>query len=245
VLLVEDNHVNQQVAVAFLRHLGYEADVAGDGEGALELFDDGRHQLVLMDCQLPGIDGYETTRRLRRRGAKVPVIALTAYALESERAKAFQVGMDDHLTKPLDREQLRAVLTRWTSPEALGDAQTEVEPSAHAVVDAAAMEKLLRDCDGDEEFVRELVTSWLQDVAGRLRRLDELTRAAPIDAKQVHREAHTIKGSALVFGLAQVVEAAGALEEDARASSGDLLAGLGRLRDSVAIGEIGLRELIG
>ncbi len=247
VLLVEDNHVNQQVAVAFLRHLGYEADVVGDGEGALELFDAERHLVILMDCQLPGIDGYETTRRLRRRGVNVPIVALTAYALESERAKAFQVGMDDHLTKPLDRDQLSVVLARWTADptDTMGeDGQTEVELSPHDIVDSEAMDKLIRDCDGDQEFVEELITSWLQDVAGRLHRLEQLTRATPIDYKEVHREAHTIKGSALVFGLSQVVESAESLEQDAKASTGDLPAGLGNLRDRVAIGEIRLRELI-
>jgi CheY-like chemotaxis protein len=113
-LVVEDNEVNQLVTCAQLDVLGISADVAADGHSALEALAQRPYDLVLMDCQLPGIDGYETTRRLRGRetGRRLPVIAVTANALPAEREKCLAAGMDGYLAKPFRLEDLRAALGR-------------------------------------------------------------------------------------------------------------------------------------
>ena len=120
ILVAEDNLVNQKVACRVLEKLGYRVDVAGDGAAALEAWRSGRYDLILMDCQMPVMDGYETTRKIREcegEGAHIPIIALTAHAIKGADNECFAAGMDDYLSKPIDREQLRSTLERWLNEE--------------------------------------------------------------------------------------------------------------------------------
>jgi CheY-like chemotaxis protein len=117
VLVAEDNEINQMVAVDTLAVLGYQADVAADGLEALELAAAGPYQAILMDCQMPRLDGFEATREFRRREPAdhhTPVIAMTAGALAEDRQRCLDAGMDDYLTKPIDPAELRTALERWT-----------------------------------------------------------------------------------------------------------------------------------
>ncbi|GAA2966141.1 hypothetical protein GCM10010483_06710 [Actinokineospora diospyrosa] len=121
VLVAEDNDINQQVVVQMLSTLGYSADIAENGEQALNMVSTGDYDVVLMDCQMPILDGYQATTQIRQLPAprnQVPVIALTASALASDEKRCRDVGMDDFLTKPLRREQLEAVLRRNAMPSA-------------------------------------------------------------------------------------------------------------------------------
>lgn len=120
VLLVEDNPVNQMMTRSQLRKLGCACDVAANGIEALAALDKSRYDLVLMDCMMPEMDGYEATRRIRARegdakSGRLPIVALTASALESELEKCRDAGMDGHLTKPCSMEDLQAALRRWVS----------------------------------------------------------------------------------------------------------------------------------
>jgi CheY-like chemotaxis protein len=130
---VEDNEINQLVAVGILDQLGYAVDVAGDGIQALEMAASNTYGAVLMDCQMPTMDGYEATGELRRRECadqelgrpgdvsvprRMPIIAMTAAALAEDRDRCLAAGMDDYLTKPIEGEELAAVLTRWTAAAA-------------------------------------------------------------------------------------------------------------------------------
>jgi CheY-like chemotaxis protein len=116
VLVAEDNVVNQQLAVRLLERRGLVADVVENGREALAAIEAGDYALVLMDCQMPVMDGYEAVFELRRReagGRRVPVIAVTAHSLEGDRDKCIAAGMDDYLSKPLDATAFDQVLTRW------------------------------------------------------------------------------------------------------------------------------------
>ena len=117
VLLVEDNPVNRHVAVAMLEKLGIQATVAEDGRQALELFEPGRFDVILMDCQMPQLDGYAATREIRRLEVSgeppIPILALTADAQEENRRRCLEAGMDDYLPKPLRIEVLHSHLARW------------------------------------------------------------------------------------------------------------------------------------
>jgi len=115
VLLVEDNAVNQRVAVGLLRKLGYEHTVAGDGEAALEAVRAGTVDLVLMDCLMPRLDGFEATRALRAEGFKLPIIAMTANAMSGDRERCIESGMDDYISKPISLPLLESLLERWSA----------------------------------------------------------------------------------------------------------------------------------
>jgi signal transduction histidine kinase/DNA-binding response OmpR family regulator len=132
-LVVEDNPVNQLVALKYLERLGYQADVAADGRLALQALGEADYDLVLMDCQLPNMDGYEATRLIRRpdsqvRDHQVPVIAMTAHAMEGDGAKCLASGMNDYLTKPFKQATLKEVLEKWLA----------VRPAATAAEGATA-----------------------------------------------------------------------------------------------------------
>ena len=120
-LVVDDNQINRKVATVMLRRLGHHVEVATGGEDALAATERDSYDLVFMDCQMPGLDGFETTRRLRRAeppDAHMPIVAMTAHALAEDRGRCLAAGMDDYLTKPVTIERLRDVLHRW-----LGDAE--------------------------------------------------------------------------------------------------------------------------
>jgi two-component system, sensor histidine kinase and response regulator len=118
VLLAEDNPVNQKVACRILEKLGYGVDVASNGQAAFDAWHSGRYHIILMDCQMPVMDGYEATRRIRTAETgrlRTPIIALTAHAMKGADEECVAAGMDDYLSKPIDREQLRSCLERWAA----------------------------------------------------------------------------------------------------------------------------------
>jgi CheY-like chemotaxis protein len=126
ILIAEDNPVNQRVARLQVERLGFEADVVGSGEQVLEALQNLAYALVLMDCQMPGMDGYAATRELRRREAglrHLPVIAMTANAFSSDRDDCLAAGMDDYLSKPVNLRSLGEMLDRWTAiePDSVAD----------------------------------------------------------------------------------------------------------------------------
>jgi CheY-like chemotaxis protein len=121
ILVVEDNLVNQKVAAGMLASFGLTFRIANHGSEAVAMCAAETFAAILMDCQMPEMDGFEATRRIRARGVRVPIMALTAGATDAERRVAFEAGMDDFLTKPVSRVELRAALNRWlpaaASPE--------------------------------------------------------------------------------------------------------------------------------
>ena len=121
VMLVEDNRVNQRVAAAILERLGCRVEIVDDGESCLERFRSGVYGAIFMDCQMPGLDGFETTRRLRKaekkRNERVPIVALTAKAMIGDREKCLAAGMDDYLAKPIDSDRVEEMIRKWIFAE--------------------------------------------------------------------------------------------------------------------------------
>jgi CheY-like chemotaxis protein len=115
ILLVEDNHVNQQLALTMLRHLGCTVELAVNGAEAVRKYAPGAFDLVLMDCQMPEMDGFEATALIRATGSVTPIVALTAKAMQGDRERCLEVGMDDYLSKPFRKQELRVMVERWTN----------------------------------------------------------------------------------------------------------------------------------
>jgi CheY-like chemotaxis protein len=116
ILLAEDNLVNQKVACRHLEKLGYRVDVAENGQLAVDLWSTGRYDLILMDCQMPSMDGFQATRNIRERELskqRIPIVALTAHAMKGVDDECKAAGMDDYLSKPISRNDLDKCLQRW------------------------------------------------------------------------------------------------------------------------------------
>jgi CheY-like chemotaxis protein len=133
ILVAEDNVVNQKVASRTIEKLGYRSDVVSHGGEAVKAWEKGRYDLILMDCQMPEMDGYRATQEIRSReqdGERIPIIALTAHAIKGADAECKAAGMDDYLSKPLRREQLEACLERWLGNEAAPRAASDAGVTA-------------------------------------------------------------------------------------------------------------------
>ena len=113
ILLVEDNRVNQMVAAGMLRELGYEVDIAGNGTEGLGAVKNRAYGLILMDCQMPLMDGFEATKRLRAMGLGIPIVAMTANAMEGDKEACLRAGMDDYVAKPIRLDIVGAAVEKW------------------------------------------------------------------------------------------------------------------------------------
>lgn len=260
ILLAEDYPTNQQVALAHLHGAGYRVDLAENGRQAYEAFEKNRYDCVLMDVQMPEMDGYEAARRIRalekRRGAsgnvtvafrlldRTPIVALTAHALEENRRKCHEAGMDDFLTKPLRRSDLLAMVSKHLSgggadamePASDSDgpdlcAQAPSVESAGVVLPAAVgdapidLDAALEEFLGDREFLNEVLTGFIANVGGQLR---VLRRALDDkDERVVSKEAHSIRGGAANLTAGRLAKLASELE--ALGGSGTLQGGGGLL----------------
>ncbi len=237
VLVVEDNVVNQQLVLVMLARAGYVAEVAADGREALALLRARRFDLVLMDLQMPVMDGLQATRELRRSGSgvldpAVPVIALTANAFAEDRARAFASGMNDFLTKPVEPRRLLETLGKWLRPESVAataapattaarlpagseggtgsGTETEIDPDAGPVLDRTG---LLERAMDDAALAADLLEAFLHEYPA----LRDALRAAlaGADLIAITNVAHTIKGAAANVGAQRVALAASRLERQA------------------------------
>lgn len=218
ILLAEDNVVNQRVALGQLRQLGYQADVAVNGIEVLRLLEQRTYDLILMDCQMPDLDGYETAQRIRQLPIPQPVIiALTAHAMKDDRDKCLAAGMDDYLSKPIDREQLGEALRRWKKRII---ARKQVKGSTTMAADGQSLISLdhLKATFGDDpDFIGELLQLYLQDAQARLTALQQAVVTG--DWEMLQREAHQLKGASANVGAAAIQNLACTLEEAAKTQS--------------------------
>ncbi len=216
ILLAEDNAVNQRVACAMLEKLGHRVEVAANGRQAVEMWTSGQYDLVLMDCQMPEMDGYAATAAIRAReaqtGRHTPIIAMTANALEGDREKCISAGMDDYLAKPITRERLEAALARWQTarPSTRGErAMLADDPANDEPVNWIDRGRLNEITGGDATFARELVGLFMTDLPAMAERLANAVGAAASDGCAVLKaSAHEIKGAAGNLGLIGLADAA-------------------------------------
>jgi len=213
-LLVEDHAVNLMVMQGVLRKLGYDRiDTAKDGIEAVTVASKESFDLILMDCQMPRMDGYEATRQLRSAGLRTPIVALTAHAMAGDREKCLEAGMDDYLTKPVLVDKLSQTLDKWlTSPASLGiDEVKPPPPPAPPAGDDLKYDQLLELTMGDKELASTVLRMFSQGLPADVAKLKAAIAAA--DGKQVHGVAHFIKGGAANVFAVQIRAAAAEIEK--------------------------------
>jgi len=224
ILLVEDNALNQLVATKLLAKLGYEVAVAANGIEALAALEHANFDAVLMDCQMPEMDGYDATRELRRRegtARHTPVIAMTAAAMQGDREECLAAGMDDYLTKPIRADALSETIGRWIGT----DEQTEgsaTDTVASQSPDVAQLDEsriaMLRDLDdGDGTLMALLADEFTSEAQRQLNALR--AGVAEGDPQAVERAAHSVKGSSANLGAVRLSQLTGRIEEFARAGA--------------------------
>ncbi|MBX0331448.1 response regulator [Oscillochloris sp. ZM17-4] len=214
ILLAEDNAVNQRVALRTLERLGYRADVAGNGLEVLEALERQPYDVVLMDVQMPELDGLEATRRIVARwpaGQRPRIIAMTANAMRGDRERCLEAGMDDYISKPVRIEELEAALERLGT--SVADTSREAAAPA-ALIDRGALDRLQQSLGGgDPATVIEFIDLFIAETPTLL---GDLGRAIVDDrADLVKRAAHTLKSNAALVGARALAELCRALEDAA------------------------------
>ncbi|HSL01048.1 MAG TPA: response regulator, partial [Rubrobacteraceae bacterium] len=214
VLLAEDNLVNQRVSARMLERLGYQVDIAQNGKEAVKAAESSSYAAILMDVQMPEMDGYEATRKIRRRerasGVHTPIIAMTAHARLSDREDALETGMDDYISKPVKAAVLREVLGRWVGKGA-GLAEASTSAPEEPPLDLSVIEVLQSlQVRGEPDVLGELVHMFLEDATKRLETMRE--GAGEQDAQRLRQEAHALKGSSGNMGATRIARISSELE---------------------------------
>jgi signal transduction histidine kinase/DNA-binding response OmpR family regulator len=205
VLVAEDNHVNQRLAVALLDKLGCRTDVAANGFEAVDMLSKFPYAVVFMDCQMPEMDGYQATAAIRAlpgARAKTPVVAMTAHALQGDRERCLAAGMDDYIAKPMGLDDLSNALSKWIHVET---------PKAPRFSRAG----LLARVGGDESLAEQVLEEFRTSFAAMVKRLR--VAFAALDTGGIAAAAHHLRGALLAVGADAAAVAAGALE----AAAGD------------------------
>jgi len=201
ILLAEDNPVNQQVTSRFLERWGHEVLIADNGQVAVDMHESYGPDLMLMDIQMPSMDGFEATRAIRERerktGAHVPIIAMTAHAVKGDRERCLAAGMDEYLAKPVSQDDLRLAIAQFGA-----DASKSGD---HRIADL-----LLSHFDGDIEFARRVSGAFLESTPRLMTDIRDALDSS--DFKRLASAAHTLKGAVSNFPAKRAMEAAATLE---------------------------------
>ncbi|MDM8542469.1 response regulator [Desulfococcaceae bacterium HSG9] len=234
ILLTEDNDTNRQVALGILDKLGYSADTAADGNEAVRALKSIPYDLVLMDCQMPNMDGYEATRKIRDFKAEtlnhgVPIIAMTAYAMTGDREKCLEAGMNDYIAKPVDPAVMTEKLERWLAGR---DETVRLKPATAVkkelienisetgghILKVYNRKAFISRLMGYEDLAQSVIDGFLKDIPRQIKALKGYLNAG--NGRISRRQAHTIKGAAANVGGEILCEAAFDVEQACHA--GDL-----------------------
>ena len=213
VLLAEDNEINQAVAAGIIGMFGCRVDVAGDGRQAVELLRAGNYDLVLMDCQMPVLDGYEATRQIRAEsigGDALVVVAMTAEALQGARERCLAAGMDEYIAKPVQVDHVAHVLGRFFGPERAEKTRVD-ELSDSPTLDP---ERVIGVCGRQAALVRKIIETFLDKAPEQLQDVCDAVRGG--ESETIRRAAHKLRGAAANLGAAPVAQLAADLAAAAK-----------------------------
>jgi CheY-like chemotaxis protein len=205
ILLADDDPITQQVSVMLLEQLGYSADIAKNGLEALKFYQNRTYDLILMDTQMPVMDGCQATRHIRdlESGSKtpIPIIAFTAHHSEEERQRCLNAGMNDFLSKPIHSHELQCQLHRWSQPTIQPSTPNTIATTPYDLLDDACLKQLEKDLGNKTQKVLNLFLTTLPDYAQKMHQaINDKQRN---DLKLL---AHTLRGSGTIVGALQVAE---------------------------------------
>jgi PAS domain S-box-containing protein len=214
VLLVEDHLINQKLAITLLERWGHHVEVAGNGEIALEMVASQQFDVILMDMMMPVMDGLEATRRIRasETARRTPIIAMTANAMEADRERCMQAGMDDYLSKPIKAQELRQMLQHFSSAKVLMS-QTKPVPLGEVVPTESAFDYLAALKRADQEVIEIISEAFVDQWPTELGKISN--GLASGDLTQVMHTAHALKGTLSMFGAAPASALAAQMEQSA------------------------------
>jgi CheY-like chemotaxis protein len=221
IMVVEDNIVNQKVAEAMLKKRGHSVVIASNGREALDRYEKESFELILMDVQMPEMDGFEATKLIRGKekadGSYVPIVAMTAHAMKGDRERCLAAGMDDYISKPIREAALFSVI------ESLANGSKDKKKTKHHPIskgelpvaqDVFDLSEAMKTVNGDKELLKEIATLFLENAANDLSKIRE--GIFNKDATAVERAAHSLKGSVANFGAKRAFDAAYRLEKIGR-----------------------------
>jgi CheY-like chemotaxis protein len=213
ILVAEDNAVNRFVVMAQLEKLGYQADAVVNGAEAVEAVRKGHYDLVLMDGEMPVMDGFEATRQIRQSNhPDIPIIAVTAYAMATDRDRCLREGMSDYIAKPVNVVELGRLIVQWLAVGSKDAANSASGGKGRKVFNEDALMSRLM---GDQELAGVVLKGFLEDAPAQLRILRE--RLSGADASGVRSQAHTLKGAAATVGAESLQALALSIEQAGRA----------------------------
>jgi CheY-like chemotaxis protein len=241
ILLCDDNAINQKVATRLLQQMGYQPDVVATGNEAVAVLEQRSYDLVLMDVMMPGLNGYETTRLIRERQhqpqiypnykASMAIVAMTASAMEGDKEKCLEAGMDDYVAKPVRADHFRAIVERWGKMAFEGGLPHDANRTANCMdskkqesllanLDSVPvdMERLNEVADGDSNNLRELIDLYLQETSRQLGQLQIAVSGGK--SEEIRRLAHCCAGASASCGMRRITPLLKHLEQIA--SKGDI-----------------------
>ena len=218
ILLAEDNHVNQMLATKLLEKRGYHVTVVGDGLKAVRAFEQHEFDLILMDVQMPEMDGLNATGAIRVRerktGKHIPIIAMTAHTMKGDRENCLEAGMDDYVAKPIRANELYTAIDRLVSTPAAQQVSAAADFRLQMDDGGFDFYSALDSIDGDRGLFEELIGLFLDDYPLRLEEIEAALEQG--DTKAIESAAHTLKGAAGSLGLRSISERAVQLESDSK-----------------------------
>ncbi len=230
ILVADDYPTNQQVTQVYLQSAGHQVDMVNDGEEAIKAYQQGCFDLILMDVQMPNVDGYQATQVIRRledtfaRSSRIPIVAMTALAMQGDREKCLDAGMNDYITKPVNKAELLQLVQKWLTPEVRGAATAEFRDAGTRATEGETplpmdLAKAIDEFEGRRELLLAIVTEFLRRAEAQLEKMALAVKQA--DTETLRREAHAIKGGAANIHAAAVSLAAAQIEDAVTTGSPD------------------------
>ncbi len=213
-MLAEDNPINQKLALSLLGKQEWKVKAVENGKLAIEALEKESFNLVLMDVQMPVMDGFAATQAIRNQekqsGQHMPIVAMTAHAMQGDREKCLSTGMDDYISKPMKAKELYAIVAKMVNHHVSQNNEQVTEFKEETVKPGVDLSNVMEALDGDIDLLKDLIHDFLEEIPKQLNDLQTCIESQ--NSKSIERKAHSLKGAVANFGARHAYEAANELE---------------------------------